>query len=161
MTTQRTLFSSWKLFYHHHDDNNWKIDSFDVIMTDINTVEKVVALHHKISDDMIRYSMLFFMLHDINPVWEDKKNKNGGCFSYKVTNKLVPNIWRDLMSSLCGHTLTKNKEHMNHITGITISPKKNFCIIKIWLNDCSLQDSTIIADIDNLPVSGCIFRKHF
>ena len=33
--------------------------------------------------------MLFVMRNGINPMWEDPKNKDGGCFSYKISNKNV------------------------------------------------------------------------
>lgn len=134
--------------------------SYPIISSNIDTVEKVVTLNHYIHDNTIKYTMLFMMLENITPTWEDIQNRNGGCFSYKVYNKDVPNVWRDFIIKLCGGTLTKKYIDMKNITGITISPKKNFCIIKIWLRTCELQDTNIISDIDNVSRSGNIFRKH-
>ena len=38
--------------------------------------------------------------------------------------------------------------------------KKNFCIIKIWLTDYSLQDGAAIITIANLEKQGVAFKKH-
>jgi hypothetical protein len=49
---------------------------------------------------------------------------------------------------------------MNFVNGITISPKRGFCIVKIWLYDCSLQDPSIIVPIPLLSKMGCLFKSH-
>jgi hypothetical protein len=93
-------------------------------------------------------------------MWEDNCNRNGGCFSYKVSNKVVVNVWRELTYLLCCNSLTVDKKHMELVNGITISPKRGFCIVKIWLKNCSLQDPNIVVDIDNLVKVGCLFKTH-
>ncbi len=69
------------------------------------------------------------MKDGITPTWEDSKNRNGGCFSYKVSNKNVYDAWRDLTYVLIGETISSISAFVNAVTGIIISPKKNFCII--------------------------------
>ena len=157
---KKSLNKNWNLLYHLPQEKSWTVSSYKYIMKDINSVEKLVAISNIISDNVIKFCMLFFMLDGITPMWEDKKNRNGGCFSYKVINRCVPEVWNQLIYSLCGHTLTINKKHMEKITGITISPKKNFCIIKIWLTDCTLKEPSCIIPIENLTNMGCIFKKH-
>ena len=100
------------------------------------------------------------MRKGITPMWEDKRNRLGGCFSYKVVNKLVYDVWKMLCYSLCGETLCKDVSKTHLINGITVSPKKNFCIVKIWLSDCSMQDPDVLIPIANLSKQGCLFKKH-
>ena len=52
--------------------------------------------------------MLFLMKDGIAPTWEDPKNKNGGYFSYKVSNKNVKETWRDLSFLLMGNSISKD-----------------------------------------------------
>jgi hypothetical protein len=60
-----------------------------------------------------------------------------------------------------GETLSKNDTFVSYVTGITISPKKNFCIIKIWLTNCLNQNPDIItSDIKGIISQGCLFKKH-
>jgi hypothetical protein len=104
--------------------------------------------------------MFFVMRNGITPMWEDARNRNGGCFSYKVNNKQVHEVWKNLFYMLCGESLCVDPELNKHINGITISPKKNFCIIKIWLDVSNYQDPNVINDIPNLSKNGCLFKKH-
>ena len=74
-----------------------------------------------------------------------------------VPEKVVKNCM--LFLTLVGESLI-SKKHRNNITGITISPKKNFCIIKIWMSDCNNQDPTTISYFEGIDSRGCLFKKH-
>ena len=162
------LKNVWSLFYHLPQDKNWENSSYVNIFEEINSVEKLTAINEYIPEDIVKYCMLFVMREGISPIWEDilnrhggsLLNRNGGCFSYKVTNKMVPMVWKQLFNLLCTENLTVNKSHMQNINGITISPKRNFCIIKIWTADCVLQDPSTIVHIEQMVKMGCLFRKH-
>jgi len=160
MSSHHPLLGKWNLYYHLPHDKNWTLESYKMIQAGVSTVEDVLALNNTTSDHVIKYCMLFVMREGITPMWEDPKNRKGGCFSYKIINKQVPSVWKALMTSLCGETLCVDPQYNTLINGITISPKKNFCIVKIWLSDCSVQDSNIIINIPHLSKQGCIFREH-
>jgi hypothetical protein len=105
--------------------------------------------------------MLFMMRDGVKPTWEDPKNRNGGCFSYKISIKTVAKVWKELSYVVVGGTVSKQSGYVNNVTGITISPKKNFCIIKIWMSDCSNQNPEVVtADLKGLSPAGCLFKKH-
>jgi len=155
-----TLNDKWDLYYHLPDDKNWDITSYTTILGDIHSAEEVISINEILPDPVIKSCMLFLMRSTIKPMWEDPKNRSGGCFSYRVTNKLVPEVWKNLVYLSCGESLTSKPENHKHINGITISPKKNFCIIKIWLDTIAFQDPTFVKQIPNLPIQGCLFKKH-
>ena len=157
---QRELLGKWNLYYHLPHDKNWDLSSYKIIMDNINTVEQLIAINEGLPENIVKHCMLFVMRKGITPMWEDPYNKKGGCFSFKVLNKYVFAIWKNIFLLMCGETLCVKKEHNHLINGITISPKKNFCIIKIWLKDCSVQDPNIIVHIMNLSKQGCLFKKH-
>lgn len=159
-TPQHSLLDKWNLYYHLPHDKNWALSGYTIIMDSIDTIEKVIALNETIHENIVKNCMLFVMREGITPMWEDPRNRNGGCFSYKVINKAVPEVWRNLFYALSGESLCVDDSHNKHINGITISPKKNFCIIKIWLDTASLQDPNVIIQIPNLSKQGCLFKKH-
>ncbi len=103
--------------------------------------------------------MLFLMRNGIHPTWEDSNNINGGSFSYKINNKFVPDTWKLLFYSSIGESISKNNEFLKCVNGITISTKKNFCIIKIWMSSCKNQNSELIS-IEGLSNQSCLFKKH-
>jgi hypothetical protein len=100
------------------------------------------------------------MKQGVNPIWEDPKNRNGGCFSYKVPNKNVLKAWTELTYRIVGGSISDRASFVKSVTGITISPKKNFCIIKIWTSNCDHQNPTIVSPIKGLQTQGCLFKKH-
>lgn len=156
----RSLNDKWVLYNHLPSVKDWTINGYSKVMEDIDTVEKVVSLNKAMPDNIVKYSMLFFMRKGITPLWEDEINKNGGCFSYKVSNKNVLQVWRHMMYKVAGETLGIDEEYSKAINGITISPKKNFCILKIWLKDNEHQDPLMISNIDNLTKHGSMFKRH-
>lgn len=151
------LKNSWTLYAHLPHVVDWSIESYKVIMV-INYLEDLIELYRHLSNKLLHSCMLFIMKNDIKPQWEDPKNIDGGSFSYKITNKMIPAIWKDLSFLLIGETLIPNK--CDIVNGITISPKKNFCIIKIWLSTCKYIDPKLVTYPKNLSPSGCIFKKH-
>lgn len=159
-TSDHNLHGKWNLYYHLPHDKKWDLNSYKAIINDLDTVEKIIVINETISETVVKTCMLFAMRKGITPMWEDPKNRNGGCFSFKVINKYVPSVWKSLLYALCGESLCNDPKYNSIINGITISPKKNFCIIKIWLCNCSVQDVNIIIPILNLPKQGCLFKKH-
>ncbi len=154
------LNCKWDLYYHLQTDKNWTLNSYKIVMRNIQHAENVIALNEALHDFVLYNCMFFCMKEGVTPMWEDSRNRNGGCFSYRVLNKSVPAVWRRLMMAMCGNALCINKKHEEHINGITVSPKKNFCIIKVWLDTCKFQDPGMIVPIADLPREGCLFKNH-
>jgi len=154
------LSDKWTLWAHLPHDTDWSINSYKKIYT-VSYVEELIALVETLPDILVKNCMLFFMRDGIKPTWEDPKNRNGGCFSYKVSEKNVFDTWKQLSYVISGQTVSKQTGFVNKVTGITISPKKKFCIIKIWMNDCSNQNPAIVTnEIKDITPQGCLFKKH-
>ena len=157
---EHPLLGKWDLYYHLPQNKNWDLASYKRIMGDIDTAEKLVSIGEALTDNVMKFCMLFVMREGISPMWEDPRNRNGGFFSYKVANKYVPEVWKTLFYALCGESLSKNPKYSRLINGITVSPKKSFCIVKIWLTDLTMQDGGQIIDIPKLTKNGVAFKAH-
>ena len=157
--TVHKLNDEWTLWAHLPHDTDWSVKSYKKLYT-FSSIEEAVALYDSIPEKLIVNCMLFLMRNGIKPTWEDEKNRRGGCFSYKIVNKTVPTIWKQLSYMLVGESLTDNTELMYSINGVTISPKKHFCIIKLWLSSCNYQNPEMILSSSGLQSSGCLFKKH-
>jgi hypothetical protein len=153
------LSDGWILWAHLPHDTDWSLKSYMKIY-EFNTVEQAITITETLPPVLVTNCMLFLMRKGINPIWEDERNRNGGCFSYKIPNKDVPDAWKQLSYSLVGETMSDNKKLLPHINGITISPKKNFCIIKVWLANCSFQDAAVIREVHGITSHGCLFKRH-
>ena len=154
------LNTRWNLWAHLPQDTDWSVKSYKLIYN-LKTLEDALVMTETTPDPLIKACMLFVMKDGIAPMWEDPKNRNGGCFSYKVSNKNVCEVWRELNYVLVGDTISSNSSFVNCVTGITISPKKNFCIIKVWMSNCDYQNpATVTSDVKGLIPQGCLFKKH-
>jgi len=155
------LNNYWTLWIHLPHDTNWNIDSYKKICS-FRYLEQAIALINQIQENLVVNCMLFIMREDIKPIWEDEKNKNGSCISYKINNRLVYNIWRQMSIFMVSETLLDNVEHQSAINGITVSPKKNFCIVKLWFNNNIDEKTTISVNkgITELSNFEGIFKRH-
>ena len=153
------LNDNWILWAHLPHDTDWSVKSYKKIMK-ITYIEEAITLYETLPEKMIKNCMLFLMREGIQPIWEDPKNRSGGCFSFKVNNKTVESGWKNLSYSVLGESLSNDSKFASSITGITISPKKNFCIVKVWLSNCEFQESNLMITIPGLSSYGCLFKRH-
>ena len=155
----RPLSDKWVLWAHLPHDTDWTIGSYKKIM-EVGSVEAIVALYSALPDKLLKNCMLFLMKGGVTPTWEDPANRDGGCFSFKVSNKNVSKAWKTLSYMLVGCTLVREGKLEKLLNGITISPKRAFCIIKIWLASCAVQNPRKLEPVYGLEMHGCLFRKH-
>lgn len=128
------LDDSYTLWLHNVFDNDWSINGYKKIYT-FNTLEDGISLIENIDSELVEKTMLFLMKNNVKPIWEDEKNYKGGCFSYKINNTYVYNVWKKLVYRLIGNTINEDENIIKNITGLSISPKKTYCIIKIWISN--------------------------
>lgn len=154
------LDKKWVFYIHLHNNDDWSYESYNKI-TELTNLEQSILLINEINFELIKKSIIFVMKDNIKPMWEDENNQNGGGFSFKIHNKNdIEGIFKKLFYRLIGNTLTKNMEVSKCINGISISPKKSFCIIKIWMNSYKFMNPNIFEGIEELDKNGCLFKKH-
>jgi Translation initiation factor 4E (eIF-4E) len=120
--------NKWSLWFHELFDNDWSIKSYKKLYTFDNIAEFWILYNNIIS---LHNGMYFLMKNDILPIYEDKNNINGGYWSIKISNENILKTWIDLSIELIRGNLDKK----NIISGITLSYKKKFYIIKIWITN--------------------------
>ena len=143
------------MWYHEINNNNWSIESYKKICT-IDSLESFKYYYNKI--DTFIYGMFFLMKDDTIPLWEDEKNINGGIITYKITKKKVDLLWKDLSTYLICNQLCDDNNY-KYINGISISPKINNCIIKIWISNSKyLQKIDLNKNIKLLDNNSPIYK---
>ena len=165
------LSDKWALYAHLPHDTDWSINSYKEILK-FEYLEEGITLFEAIPEKMTQNCMLFLMKNDIKPTWEDPENRNGGSYSFKVAIQNVDQCWRNLCHLIMGKSITDDNEFYNNINGVTISPKRNFCIIKIWTrnSDYKMTDHnsnmylkrkiTALQHLPDLDIGGAQFKKH-
>lgn len=128
----------WTLYFHDPYNEDWTYASY-LKLTDMSSVDEFWNVH-KMIHEKIHCGMFFIMREYVFPCWDDENNKNGGCISIKVMKQDIDEYWEELCTKLLGETLLKpaHRSMWNLVNGISSSPKKYFCIIKIWVKSAEL-----------------------
>ena len=145
------------IWWHGINDNKWGVDSYKNVIEIQNMTEYHECLSH-LTNTILPNSMIFIMKNGIDPVWEHPDNVNGGCWSFKISKGQIHKYWTELSIYLLGENLVSKDVKL--INGLSISPKKSFCIMKIWNNDKKINDKQILNKSMDIPFDSCIYKQH-
>lgn len=159
MTEKSYLNDLWTLYFHDPLDQDWTTKSYKRL-ADISTIEEFWE-HTLCYSEKVHQGMFFVMREHIFPCWDDPNNINGGCLSIKILKENMKAFWEDMCMKLLGETLLidDKKEAWSKVCGISTSPKKHFCIIKIWLSDDSLADKKYF-NIEPIYYGDLIYKSN-
>ncbi len=121
---------NWNIWVHYEKDN-WKVSGFKQI-SQIKTVSEFWKFYNNWDKTGgVTAKHFFLMREDVTPVWEDPKNINGGCWSFKVQEESADELWEDLSTYLVCNQLCPTIP--SEIMGLSICLKKNNnTVVKIW-----------------------------
>lgn len=142
--SEYTLHSPWNLWYHGLEDKSWTKQSYKHIFT-INNLYDLEGFHEIINQRHLQNSMFFLMRDDIFPTWEDPDNREGCCVSYKVPSNQLKEQWSKMVDRVVTEDILCNLAKHEELNGISIAPKKEFNIIKLWLRNT--YDSDTYTDL--------------
>lgn len=151
------LNDTWKLWFHDPNNEAWDDKSYVELAT-MSTLEDVVQVCDAFKD-LWNKGMFFAMREHIKPTWEDEHNASGGCFSYKANKPEVSRAWFELLSLACGETLVvadKRADNWEKVCGVSISPKRTYCILRIWVADAAWGN----PDYYTIHPPSLMFKTH-
>ena len=150
------LKNKWVLWYHSLKNKSWDNKSYIKVIEikslfDYKLLEEIMRINH------LQNGMFFLMKNDIFPTWEDPKNRMGGCISFKYDNNIL-NEWLKILLVCITDDLS---EYNNEINGLSISPKKEFNIVKVWIKDDTKDYRILIKEYEPfMKLDKCIYKKH-
>ena len=151
--------SKWCLWYHSINDNKWTKDSYKKIIN-INNLLDYHFLKKNFERQHLQNGMFFIMRDDIFPTWEDPDNIEGCCISFKLTGSNIKNDFFNILKTCISENIMKDNKKYNLLNGISISPKKEFNITKIWIKDDSKDYKGIVKEYGPLLIEKSIYKKH-
>lgn len=149
MEKELFLNDLWSVYFHNPISNDWNRSGY-IKISDISTVQEYWKIFRCISPN-IHNGMWFFMREHIFPSWDDPLNKDGSFLSFKVLKENVVDFSKNILIRILGETMftTDHADKWDSINGMSFSPKKNFCIIKIWFKNQDIKDKTMFNLPDN------------
>lgn len=144
------LADTWSVWFHDVDDAQWDVASY-VRLPSVSTVGDVARAHRALSDLWPRGFFFVFREH-VMPVYEDAHHV--GCYSYKVPIARAADEWFRLLAAAVGETATAPGDA---VTGVSLSPKRNFAILRVWLGPAEEPPPLAIA----LPPGATLMYRRF
>tara|TARA_Y100001958_G_C21010466_1_gene390770 strand:+ start:200 stop:682 length:483 start_codon:yes stop_codon:yes gene_type:complete len=153
------LTNNWTLWYHSIDNDDWTNKSYKKII-DIHNLYDVKILIDNLKSNHLQNAMLFMMKDDIFPTWEYPDNREGCSISFKVPASNLKKTWDSLLKNIFTGNIFKG-DYNNKLNGISISPKKEFNIIKLWFRENDKNYDNYINEYPPYLIkSKSLYRKH-
>ena len=132
---------TWVLWYHDPENKDYSLDSY-IKVADFSTPQQFWTVVDAIPREAWECGMFFFMRRGFKPIWECPENEAGGAWSKKVEAANAHTSFIDLMvHSIANELLINRKETLS---GLSISPKGQFHIIKIWNTTTSVSEKSYL-----------------
>lgn len=130
----------FSLKFHCPNDDNWTYDSY-AHLTDVSTIKEFWRSFALIKDKL-KNGIFFMMREGVEGAWDHEENINGGVLSIKVLKDDIVDYFEKLSVRMLGETLMipEMQDQWRVVNGISTSPKRYFCIVKIWLRTNDYPD---------------------
>lgn len=123
----------WSAYYHEPEDETWTTESYKKLQL-CESWEALGSLLRELGPHKTTNGLLRIMCGDYSPLWENNGNIYGGTYCLKVRRRNAIEVFQRYLAAAILGSCTADST--NKIVGVTISPKKDSCIIKIWNLDC-------------------------
>ncbi len=150
---------SWTVYFHEPEDKSWTAESYKRIQV-VNNWEALGAVIRELGPHKTMNGLLRIMKGDVSPLWENKANIRGGSYCLKISRRNAVEVFqRYLAAAALG---TAAKDPANEIVGVTISPKKGSCIIKVWNLNAKVFNSAVDLPLlhEEVKAEEILYRAH-
>jgi hypothetical protein len=148
----------WVIWFHKVNDNNWTLESYSKVF-ELETYYDILYIINELKN--ITSGMFFLMKDGIIPIFEDEKNINGGYWSMRITKKEAVDYWEKMIYYLCVDNICINDDYEQMINGLSISPKINNCIFKIWTSNFKeMKTEYLRKDLEIINWDEMFYLEH-
>jgi len=142
MTESTKLPYTWVLWYHDPNNQDYSLESY-IKIQEIKTVQDFWNITDTITKEAWESGMFFLMREGYRPLWDAPENAKGGAWSKKIDAHDTHRIFIDCMV----HTIVNKflNKYGEAFVGVTLSPKGNFHIIKMWVTTTSVNDRRLMS----------------
>jgi len=153
--------TSWDCWYHSIEDKSWTNNSYKLIYSVTNLYD-LKFIKDNLEQNHLQNGMFFVMRKEIFPTWEDPDNREGCCISFKVPAPTLLDQWNFILERVLTEDIFTDKLKYEEINGISISPKKEFNIIKLWLRNNIENYTEFIKEYPPFFIKDkSVYKKHF
>ena len=155
-----SLNTKWVLWYHSINDTQWNKQSYKNLFT-ISNLYELKIMNDNLLKNHLQNGMFFIMRDGIFPTWEDPDNREGCCISFKISSHILKDQWNYIVERILTEDILKDTDKVNLLNGISIAPKKEFNIVKIWLRKHDQNYTEWLKEYEpNFTKEKALIKKH-
>ncbi|KAH9909994.1 translation initiation factor eIF4e [Xylariomycetidae sp. FL2044] len=151
----------WNVFFDRQakdqkkpEDGSYQV-SLDQLGTQIESVQDFWRYNNNTPVDQIKMrESIYLFKSGFRPIWEDRRNIQGGSWTFRVPKSLGPDFWTRIQLMAIGEKLQEALAEGDQICGVGLSVRFNSHLISIWHRDASKQksvDGMLQAVLADLP----------
>ncbi|KAK3325491.1 translation initiation factor eIF 4e-like domain-containing protein [Apodospora peruviana] len=151
------------------DDGNYQAQ-LEQLGSQIESVQDFWRYNNNTPVDQIKMrESIYLFKSGFKPIWEDRRNINGGSWTFRVPKSNGPDFWTRVQVLAIGEKLQSALEEGDQICGVGLSVRFNSHLISIWHRDSSRQksiDGMLECLLEELPAElrpkpdNYFYKKH-
>ncbi|KYK55653.1 putative translation initiation factor 4e protein [Drechmeria coniospora] len=150
----------WNIYFdrppkeHSADEADYTVH-LEQLEIQIASVQDFWRYHNNTPVDRIQMRESIYLFKEgFRPVWEDRRNLNGGSWTFRVPKAAGPDFWTRIQMLAIGEQLQSALADGDQLCGVGLSVRFSSHLITVWHRDSSKQKSIdgIIACVNaDLP----------
>ncbi|KXH38268.1 eukaryotic initiation factor 4E [Colletotrichum salicis] len=136
------------------NDDEYKVQ-LEQLGAQIESVQDFWKYNNNTPVDQIKMrESIYLFKQGFKPIWEDRRNINGGAWTFRVPKNIGPDVWTRVQLLAIGEKLQSVLDDNDQICGVGLSVRFNSHLISIWHRDGSKQksvDAILECVLEELP----------
>lgn len=149
----------WNVYFDRQNKGQKKDDTYEATLeklgSQIESVQDFWRYNNNTPVNHIKMrESIYLFKHGFQPIWEDRRNINGGSWTFRVPKSLGPDFWTRVQLMAIGEKLQGCLDVGDQLCGVGLSVRFNSHLISIWHRDSSKQksvDSILATVLEELP----------
>ncbi|GJN75207.1 hypothetical protein PLICBS_009303 [Purpureocillium lilacinum] len=136
------------------DDGEYKVQ-LEQLGGQIESVQDFWRYNNNTPVEQIKMrESIYLFKSGFRPVWEDRRNRDGGSWTFRVPKTIGPDFWTRVQLLAIGEKLQSALADGDQLCGVGLSVRFNSHLITIWHRDSSKQasiDGMLACVMEELP----------
>ncbi|KAM4056096.1 eukaryotic initiation factor 4E domain-containing protein [Hirsutella rhossiliensis] len=151
----------WNVYFdrqskdHKPDDGEYNAE-LEQLGSQIESVQDFWRYNNNTPVDQIKMrESIYLFKSGFRPVWEDRRNLNGGSWTLRVPKTAGPDVWTRVQLLAIGEKLQSALDEGDQLCGVGLSVRFSSHLITIWHRDSSKKgsiDGMLACVMEELPL---------
>jgi len=166
----------WNVYFDRQQKDQPKAADGSYIVTleqlgsQIKSVQDFWRYNNNLPVDQIKMRESVYLFKEgFQPVWEDRRNINGGSWTFRVPKINGPDFWTRVQLMAIGEKLQECLDVGDQLCGVGLSVRFNSHLISVWHRHASQQksiDAILVTVLEELPAElkpkpdNYFYKKH-